>query len=110
MKKWKSRKMLEVEIAELESRVNILQTVSRIRRRSYEKQTAKCEQLEAENKALHEKLEHYGPMVRQFLDLMEMGDCNCCAKNRTDVCAYVPRPGEPTRLNCPHFTKVVIGK
>lgn len=106
----RSRRELEAENAELEKRALFLRATNRYNMRTYEKLTARCEQLEAENKVLLEKLKEQHTMVAQFLDLMAMGDCNTCAKKRTKVCTFLPGPDEPVRINCPHYTKAEVSK
>lgn len=66
------------------------------------------ELLKAENAGLHEMLKHYDAIVRKYLDLMALGDCSTCAKQRTKVCTCLPGPDEPVRINCPHYTKAEV--
>lgn len=42
--------------------------------------------------------------------LLWQGSCIDCAKKYTEVCTCLPGPDEPMRINCPHYTKAVIGK
>lgn len=107
--------LLEAENHELRKRVRFLRATNRYNHNTYMKQTEKCEQLEAENKGLKtenrdlwEKLKAQNEIAMEYLAILELGDCNTCAKKRTKVCSFLPGPGEPVRINCPHYTKTEV--
>ena len=39
--------------------------------------------------------------LRVYRGIVESGDCNRCTIKRD--CAYVPKPGEQVRYNCPFY-------
>lgn len=97
--------LLEAEIYELRTRVRFLRATNRYNLNVYKKHTAKCEQLEAENKELREILKRMDEKYQQFL---LQPDCSTCAGNFTKVCTCLPGPDEPVRINCPHYTKAEV--
>ena len=40
--------------------------------------------------------------IRLSERLLALHDCNDCGR---PVCQYIPDPGQPTRINCPHWER-----
>lgn len=106
----RSRRELETHILrtlskELSKKVKELQQEVEQLKQSNRKD---CEQLKAENMKLHEKIKYQDTIVREFMNMLELGNCNDCAKNHTKACTFLPRLGETVRINCPHYTKAEV--
>ncbi|MBR5865706.1 MAG: hypothetical protein IKY89_05485 [Alistipes sp.] len=63
--------------------------------------------IEFENQVLKGQNE---AMYRELKKLAELPACYDCAKKFTHTCTCPPGDKYPSRHNCPHYTKAVIGR
>lgn len=41
-----------------------------------------------------------------YRNIIQTGTCNSCRMERTGSCAYLPKPGQLVRYNCPFYKRL----